>query len=135
MECVRGIQHHSRRTGAGKGSGDLCTDVPGFADTQHDYFSPRVDGFFNQLDRAGEIFIEPLLESLQFENFTRAVELIKEAVAARGKVVVLGVGKSGHIGAKIAATLTSTGSPAMVLDSSNALHGDLGMVADGDVVL
>jgi arabinose-5-phosphate isomerase len=69
------------------------------------------------------------------ESFTRAVELIKEAVDARGKVVVLGVGKSGHIGAKIAATLTSTGSPAVVLDSSNALHGDLGMIADGDVVL
>jgi arabinose-5-phosphate isomerase len=50
-------------------------------------------------------------------------------------VVVLGVGKSGHVGAKIAATLTSTGSPAVVLDSLNALHGDLGMVADGDVVL
>jgi arabinose-5-phosphate isomerase len=69
------------------------------------------------------------------ESFGRAVELIKEAVDARGKVVVLGVGKSGHIGAKIAATLTSTGSPAVVLDSLNALHGDLGMVADGDVVL
>jgi arabinose-5-phosphate isomerase len=50
-------------------------------------------------------------------------------------VVVLGVGKSGHIGAKIASTLTSTGSPAVVLDSLNALHGDLGMVSDGDVVL
>src|SRR5207253_8623620 len=42
---------------------------------------------------------------------------------------------SGHIGGKIASTLTSTGSPAVVLDSLNALHGDLGMVADGDVVL
>jgi arabinose-5-phosphate isomerase len=69
------------------------------------------------------------------DEFSRAVELIKEAVEARGKVVVLGVGKSGHVGAKIAATLTSTGSPAVVLDSLNALHGDLGMVADGDVVL
>ncbi len=69
------------------------------------------------------------------ENFSRAVELIKEAVDARGKVVVVGVGKSGHIGSKIASTLTSTGSPAVVLDSLNALHGDLGMVADGDVVL
>src|SRR5437762_7708255 len=69
------------------------------------------------------------------ENFSRAVELIKDTVDARGKVVVVGVGKSGHIGAKIAATLTSTGSPAVVLDSSNALHGDLGMIADGDVVL
>jgi arabinose-5-phosphate isomerase len=69
------------------------------------------------------------------ENFVRAVELIKKTVEARGKVIVIGVGKSGHIGEKIAATLTSTGSPAVVLDSLNALHGDLGMVADGDVVL
>jgi len=49
--------------------------------------------------------------------------------------VVCGVGKSGHIGEKIAATLTSTGCPAVVLNSLNALHGDLGVVADGDVVL
>ena len=68
-------------------------------------------------------------------SFSRAVELIKETVEARGKIIVLGVGKSGHIGAKIAATLTSTGSPAVVLDSSNALHGDLGVIADGDVML
>src|SRR3982751_6403158 len=69
------------------------------------------------------------------DDFSRAVALIKDAVDARGKVVVLGVGKSGHVGGKIASTLTSTGSPAVVLDSLNALHGDLGMVADGDVVL
>src|ERR1700724_2414601 len=69
------------------------------------------------------------------DNFSRAVALIKDSVDARGKVVVLGVGKSGHIGGKIASTLTSTGSPAVVLDSLNALHGDLGMVADGDVIL
>src|SRR6202790_4723063 len=82
-----------------------------------------------------EIFELKRLYDRLGENFGRAVELIKEAVDARGKVVVLGVGKSGHIGAKIASTLTSTGSPAVVLDSLNALHGDLGMVADGDVVL
>lgn len=82
-----------------------------------------------------EIFELQRLRERLGENFGTAVELIKEAVDARGKVVVLGVGKSGHIGAKIAATLTSTGSPAVVLDSLNALHGDLGMVADGDVVL
>src|SRR5437762_8488811 len=69
------------------------------------------------------------------DDFSRAVALIKDAVDARGKVVVLGVGKSGHIGSKIASTLTSTGSPAVVLNSLNALHGDLGVVADGDVVL
>ncbi len=68
-------------------------------------------------------------------NFNQAVELIQAAVEGRGKVIVLGVGKSGHIGEKIAATLTSTGSPAVVLNSLNALHGDLGVVADGDVVL
>src|SRR5215211_8308658 len=82
-----------------------------------------------------EIFELQRLRKRLDENFSRAVELIKETVDARGKVVVVGVGKSGHIGAKIAATLTSTGSPAVVLDSLNALHGDLGMVADGDVIL
>src|SRR5207248_9110144 len=92
------------------------------------------------LEKAGrvldvEIFELKRLRERLDENFARAVELIKETVDARGKVVVLGVGKSGHIGAKIASTLTSTGSPAVVLDSSNALHGDLGVIADGDVVL
>src|SRR5436190_5002558 len=82
-----------------------------------------------------EIFELQRLRKRLDDNFSRAVEVIKEAVDARGKVVVMGVGKSGHIGAKVAATLTSTGSPAVVLDSSNALHGDLGMLADGDVVL
>ena len=82
-----------------------------------------------------EIFELKRLRDRIGENFSRAVQLIKDAVDARGKVVVLGIGKSGHIGSKIAATLTSTGSPAVALDSSNALHGDLGMVADGDVVL
>ena len=92
------------------------------------------------LEKAGrvldiEIFELKRLRERLGEDFSSAVELIKETVDARGKVVVVGVGKSGHIGAKIAATLTSTGSPAVVLDSSNALHGDLGVVADGDVVL
>jgi arabinose-5-phosphate isomerase len=92
------------------------------------------------LEKAGrvldiEIFELKRLRERLGENFSRAIELIRETVDARGKVVVVGVGKSGHIGAKIAATLTSTGSPAVVLDSSNALHGDLGVIADGDVVL
>ncbi len=82
-----------------------------------------------------EIFELQRLRDRLDESFTRAINLIREAVEARGKIVVLGVGKSGQIGKKIAATLTSTGSPAVVLNSLNALHGDLGMVADGDVVL
>ena len=52
-----------------------------------------------------------------------------------GKSSSWGVGKSGHIGEKIAATLTSTGAPAVVLNSLNALHGDLGVISDGDVLL
>src|ERR1700720_799101 len=82
-----------------------------------------------------EIFELQRLRDRMGESFSRAVELIKEAVDGRGKIVVLGVGKSGHVGAKIASTLTSTGSPAVVLDSLNALHGRLGMGADGDVIL
>jgi len=68
-------------------------------------------------------------------SFSKAIEIILHCVGNKGKVVVLGVGKSGHIGEKIAATLTSTGSPTVVLNSLNALHGDLGVVADGDVIL
>src|SRR5438045_6131650 len=82
-----------------------------------------------------EIFELQRLRDRLGENFSRAVELIRETVDARGKVVVLGVGKSGHVGGKLPDTRTSTGSPAVGLDSSNALHADLGMVADGDVVL
>ncbi|HEY6228583.1 MAG TPA: SIS domain-containing protein, partial [Verrucomicrobiae bacterium] len=69
------------------------------------------------------------------EAFDRAVETVVAALRRRGKVVVVGVGKSGNIGRKIAATLTSTGTPSVVLDSVDALHGDLGVVSDGDVVL
>jgi arabinose-5-phosphate isomerase len=68
-------------------------------------------------------------------EFARAVGLMMGAVEKRNKIVVVGVGKSGHIGEKIASTLTSTGCPAVVLNSLNALHGDLGVVADGDIVL
>ena len=82
-----------------------------------------------------EIFELQRLRDRLADGFSRAVELIKESVDRRGKVVVLGVGKSGQIGNKVASTLTSTGSPAVVLDPLNALHGDLGVLADGDVVL
>jgi len=53
----------------------------------------------------------------------------------KGKVVVVGIGKSGNIGRKIAATLTSTGTTSVLLDSVDALHGDVGVVNDGDVIL
>lgn len=69
------------------------------------------------------------------ESFGRAVEMICACLADRRKLVVLGIGKSGNIGRKIAATLSSTGSTAVVLDPVDALHGDLGLVQDGDLVL
>jgi arabinose-5-phosphate isomerase len=68
-------------------------------------------------------------------NFIEAVGLLRATVENRGKIVVVGVGKSGNIGHKIAATLNSTGATAVVLDSQNALHGDLGLISDGDSVL
>ncbi len=68
-------------------------------------------------------------------SFDLAVELVVAALRQRGKIIVVGIGKSGNVGRKIAATLTSTGSTAVVLDSVNALHGDLGIVNDGDAVL
>ena len=66
------------------------------------------------------------------EPFERAVELL---YCCGGRVVVTGMGKSGLIARKIAATLTSTGSPALFLHPAEAMHGDLGMVVRGDVVL
>jgi arabinose-5-phosphate isomerase len=67
--------------------------------------------------------------------FERAVDLVVEVLRTRGKIVVVGIGKSGNVGRKIAATLTSTGSTSVVLDSVDALHGDLGLLNDGDLVL
>jgi arabinose-5-phosphate isomerase len=75
------------------------------------------------------------LEARLDERFEAAVKLLIECVESRGKVVVCGVGKSGCIGEKIAATLTSTGCPAVVLHPVDALHGDLGVVSPGDVFL
>src|SRR5947208_1391413 len=68
-------------------------------------------------------------------QFNLAVNAVVEVLRNRGKLIVVGIGKSGNIGRKIAATLTSTGSPAVVLHSVDALHGDLGVVSDGDLVL
>ncbi len=68
-------------------------------------------------------------------TFDRAVDLIVQTLTRRGKILVCGIGKSGTIGRKIAATLTSTGAPSVVLDSVDAVHGDLGLIQDGDVVL
>ena len=68
-------------------------------------------------------------------GFSTAVEWILAALAAGGKVVVTGVGKNFHIGQKMAATLTSTGTPAVLLHPIEAMHGDFGIVGEKDVVL
>ena len=75
--------------------------------------------------------IEGLINRLD-ERFERAVELLYEC---KGRVVVTGLGKSGLIGRKIAATLASTGTPSLFLHAADALHGDLGVMAAGDVLL
>lgn len=70
----------------------------------------------------------PLLD----ENFSKAVDLVYNC---KGKLIVTGVGKSGHVGEKIAATLASLGTPSFFLNPLDAYHGDLGMIAKGDVVM
>ncbi|WP_296263161.1 KpsF/GutQ family sugar-phosphate isomerase [Pseudomonas sp. UBA6562] len=65
-------------------------------------------------------------------EFVRACELI---LASKGRVIVLGMGKSGHIGSKIAATLASTGTPAFFVHPAEASHGDMGMITRDDVIL
>jgi arabinose-5-phosphate isomerase len=94
----------------------------------------------NHLARAREVFdielaaVRAVREQLD-EQFERAVEIIAAALRKQAKLVLVGIGKSGAVGRKIAATLTSTGSTCVVLDSVDALHGDLGIISDGDVIL
>ncbi|MBU4538264.1 MAG: KpsF/GutQ family sugar-phosphate isomerase [Weeksellaceae bacterium] len=75
------------------------------------------------------------LESLKNrldENFLKAVEIIN---SAKGKLIIVGIGKSAHVGNKIVATLNSTGTPSQFLHASEAIHGDLGVIQKTDVVL
>ena len=72
------------------------------------------------------------LAARQGEGFAQAVRAMLEC---RGRVIVMGMGKSGHVGRKIAATLASTGTPAFFVHPAEASHGDLGMVTAGDVLL
>jgi arabinose-5-phosphate isomerase len=94
----------------------------------------------SHLPRAREVFdieldaLQAVRDQLDL-SFDQAVALAAETLRKRGKIIVLGIGKSGNIGQKIAATLTSTGSTSVVLNSVDALHGDLGIVNDGDLLL
>src|SRR6185436_7603474 len=92
----------------------------------------------NQISQFGELLrheaaaIKSTAERLQPEQIKRAIELLAGCV---GKVVLTGIGKSGFIARKIAATLTSTGTPAVFLHASDALHGDLGILDKSDLVV
>lgn len=80
------------------------------------------------------------IESKSLSQLSRVVDVsyedaIKVLLACKGKVVITGVGKSGHIGKKIAASFASTGTPAFFMHSTEGIHGDLGMVTSDDVVI
>jgi arabinose-5-phosphate isomerase len=95
--------------------------------TRTSFVVEQARGVFREQARA----IEALSERVD-ANFVEAVEIILTTVS---KVVVLGVGKSGLIGRKIAATLSSTGTPSFFVQAGEAYHGDLGMISQGDSVL
>jgi len=75
------------------------------------------------------------LEGPMADDFERAVTRIFDCGQSRARVVVTGMGKSGIIAQKVAATLSSTGSPALFMHPAEAVHGDLGMITEGDVVI
>jgi arabinose-5-phosphate isomerase len=81
---------------------------------------------------ATEIMGLQALDARLDESFSRAVDMI---LGCKGRVVVTGIGKSGHIAKKIAATLASTGTPAFFMHGAEAIHGDLGMLTAQDIVL
>ena len=95
------------------------TAMSAYLDTDRRVFRTEIDG------------LQALAAGLD-DSFDRAIEII---LAARGRVVVSGMGKSGHVGRKIAATLASTGTPAQFVHPGEASHGDLGMVTENDVAL
>src|ERR1700752_5381134 len=85
-----------------------------------------------EAEGSGIAAIEAALRSDLGEPFARATELI---LGAKGRLIVTGLGKSGHIGRKTAATFASTGTPAFFVHAAEAGHGDLGMITTDDVIL
>lgn len=76
-----------------------------------------------------------LLDSIQRLDSEMLYQIVRTIAESKGKLVVMGVGKSGHIGAKIAATLSSTGTPSFFLHPTEAMHGDLGVIQKEDIIL
>jgi arabinose-5-phosphate isomerase len=85
-----------------------------------------------QLEAQGLRALEAALDTELADSFAEAIRLVR---ACRGRVIVTGMGKSGHIGMKVAGTLSSTGTPAIFVHPSEASHGDLGMITRDDVIL
>ena len=89
------------------------------------------------IERSKQIFEQEIAEFQKVANsigdeFNQAIEMI---YACKGKVVIMGIGKTGIVGHKIAASLASTGTPAIFVNAAEAMHGDLGMVAKNDIAL
>jgi arabinose-5-phosphate isomerase len=99
---------------------------------QYDAFQPA--GLV-RIEAAALEALAARLEGTMAAGFARAVEMILRCGESNGRVVVTGMGKSGIIAQKIAATLSSTGSPALFLHPAEAVHGDLGVLMPGDVVV
>jgi arabinose-5-phosphate isomerase len=87
------------------------------------------------LERNGIEALSNALDGELGQQFTRAIDTIKRAEESGGRVIITGMGKSGHIGEKVAATLASTGTPAFFVHPSEASHGDLGMVTTNDAII
>ena len=85
-----------------------------------------------KLEVEGLEAVHKALDGAMAKPFARAVDILRKA---RGRVIVTGIGKSGHIGQKLAATFASTGTPSFFVHPSEASHGDLGMITPEDVVL
>lgn len=96
--------------------------------------SPAIRSALNTIavEKAGMSALEEALQTVLAEPFERAVETV---AAMKGRVIVTGIGKSGHIGSKLAATFASTGTPAFFVHAAEANHGDLGMINSNDVIL
>src|SRR5579862_2483477 len=104
------------------------------ADTTSDRAQAAIDSALRTLDAEGG-GIDALATALRDglgSSFAAAIDLIR---AAQGRVIVTGMGKSGHVGRKIASTFSSTGTPALFVHPGEAAHGDLGMIANNDVII
>ncbi len=101
----------------------------------HNQADPLTPGALVRTEAAALESLAARLDGPMAPAFNRAVDLILNCGTCNGRVVVTGMGKSGIIAQKIAATLSSTGSPALFLHPAEAVHGDLGVLMPGDVVI